>query len=119
MRIYEQHDTAFRYVSAYVVLHNSERVATVAIRHPSRGLRLWAYVHWLGLEMVRGHADGGGYDKTSAAVDSAARKLKSLETAADVATGEFWAFLAACHDSDGRRWDDRLRAAGFTVLQAV
>ena len=117
--IYEQHEKAFAGVSAFVILHNGERVATIAFRHPNRGMRLWVYMHWLGIEMVRGHADGGGYDKHSAAVDAAARKLKSLDAAGDVATGEFFAFLAACHDSDGRRWDNRLRDAGFTVLQAV
>lgn len=117
--IYEQHAKAFAGVSAYVILHNGERVATIAFRHPTRGMRLWAYVHWHGLEMVRGKADGGGYDKASAAVGNAARKLKSLDAATDIATGEFWAFLDACHDRDGRHWDNRLRDAGFTVLQAV
>lgn len=54
-KIYEQHDAAFSRVSAYVVARNGERVATIAFKFPADGAgRLWAYVHWLGLEMVRG-----------------------------------------------------------------
>ena len=74
--IYDQHRAAFSNVSAYVVMHGGERVATVAIKYPRDGAgRLYAYVHWLGVPMVRGFAGGGGYDKRSAACASAARKL--------------------------------------------
>src|SRR4051812_8286161 len=74
--IYDQHKAAFANVSAFVVLKDGERVATVAIKFPRDGAgRLYAYVHWIGLEMVRGSATGYGYDKRSAAVSSAAGKL--------------------------------------------
>ena len=71
--IYELHDKAFRHVSAYVILLNGERVATVAIKFPADGAgRLYAYVHWIGTPMVRGFAGGYGYDKRSAACADAA-----------------------------------------------
>ena len=67
--IYEQHDAAFRHVNAYVIMRGRERVGTVAIKYPRDGAgRLWAYVHFLGMPMVRGYAGGYGYDKKTAAL---------------------------------------------------
>lgn len=53
--IYDLHSKAFARVSAYVVLDKSgERVATVAFKFPADGAgRLYAYVHWIGVPMVR------------------------------------------------------------------
>ena len=128
--IYDQHQAAFSRVSAYVVLRGSERVATIAFKYPADGAgRLFAYVHWLGVEMVRGYAAGGGYDKHSAASYSAAKKPKirrrlaadalRVEGIAVEPEGDQAAFWAALSIDDGHNWDSRLRDAGFTVLQAV
>lgn len=117
MDIYEQHQAAFARVSAYVILRDGERVATVALKYPADGAgRPYAYVHWIGLPMVRGFATGGGYDKATAACASAVTRFGRQ--------GEFWPgfarFAAASRETDtGFRWDDALRSAGFTVLQAV
>lgn len=114
--IYDQHDKAFAQTSAWVVVKDGERVATVAIKHPRDGAgRLTAYVHWLGTEMVRGTASGGGYDKASAAIAQAAPKLF-----VDHHNLDSWnAFHAALANDNGQRWDRRLEDAGFTVWQAV
>lgn len=65
--IYDRHKAAFASVEAFVILHNGERVASIAFKFPRDGAgRLYAYVHRYGLEMVRGFAAGGGYDKRSA-----------------------------------------------------
>lgn len=120
--IYEQHDKAFRDVSAFVILKDGERVATVALKFPKDGAgRLWAYVHWIGLPMVRGYAGGFGYDKRSAAVAAAAKKMAlPVPCEEKVATGEgYTAFVKALEDGDGHNWACRLERAGFTVLQAV
>src|SRR5574343_355367 len=72
-KIYEQYEKAFSNVSAYVILKDSEYVATVAFKYPNDGAgRLWCYLHVLGLSMVRAYAGGYGYDKASAAFTSAA-----------------------------------------------
>lgn len=123
--IYDQHDKAFNRVSAFVVAKDGERVATVAIKFPADGAgRLYAYVHWLGLAMVRGAANGYGYDKRSAAVADAADKigagvdlssLSQRETAVD----DRLAFQEALRHSDGTDWTRALEKAGFTVWQAV
>ena len=114
--IYDQHDAAFANVSAFVILKGAERVATVAIKFPKDGAgRLYAYVHWIGTEMVRGMAGGYGYDKRTAAVSNAAEKLdvpvEHKSAHAD--------FAVSLRDPDGRDWTRKLEDAGFTVLQAV
>lgn len=122
--IYKQHDSAFNRVSAYVIARNGERVATIAFKYPADGAgRLYAYVHWLGLPMVRGFAGGYGYDKRSAACASAAKHI----VAPDPQDRTTWerdkeareSFVAAIAKDGGQTWESCLRDAGFTVWQAV
>ncbi|WP_425962619.1 hypothetical protein [Rhizobium nepotum] len=121
--IYALHDKAFNRVSAYVILDKSgESVAKVSFKFPADGAgRLYAYVHWLGVPMVRGHAGGYGYDKRSAAVASAANHFydKSDKLLHDLGNPLYHAFAYAIVRDSGDYWDDRLRNAGFTVIQAV
>lgn len=120
--IYDQHRATFSQVSAFVILHNGERVATIAFKFPRDGAgRLYAYVHYIGLTMARGAANGGGYDKKSATVSIAARTIGTsapdhwLKTEKET----MQAFMAAATLDDGWGWEENLRRAGFTVLQAV
>ncbi len=119
--IYDQHRAAFSNVSAYVVMHAGERVATVAIKYPRDGAgRLYSYVHWLGVPMVRGFAGGGGYDKRSAACASAARKLpEHLPAGYDAAADVYRSFIDVMRADGGLDWAAALTGAGFTVFQAV
>lgn len=130
--IYDTHAKAFDRVSAYVVMRDSERVATIALKFPADGAgRLYAYVHWLGIPMVRGMAGGYGYDKRTAAVSTAACLLDpnaNEKHAADVGLqyceGRPWfehykAFIAAARLDDGNDWQRNLEKAGFTIWQAV
>jgi len=119
--IYDLHTKAFSGVSAYVILKDGVRVATIAFRFPKDGAgRLWTYVHWIGIEMVRGYAGGYGYDKRSAAVESAVNKaiqtIKPIADDVDFSRATFFRVLA---NIGGNTWDNTLREAGFTVLQAV
>lgn len=130
--IYDQHAAAFAHVSAFVIMRDGERVATVAFKFPKDGAgRLYAYVHWLGVPMVRAFAGGYGYDKRTAACVNAACLLDP--ESADKAAAEFghaycaarpWfehyrPFIAALRTDDGYDWSRNLEKAGFTVLQAV
>ena len=117
--IYDHHDQAFRHVSAYVVLHNGERVATIAFKHPRDGAsRLWCYAHWIGTEMVRGYASGFGYDKHTAACAAAAKRHLAAHGPESPGTAHR-AFWRALQRDVGPRWATQLRDSGFTVLQAV
>lgn len=129
-KIYDQHNAAFAQVSAYVVVKNGERVATIALKFPRDDVgRLYAYVHWLGIEMVRGWASGCGYDKRSAAIESAVRRLPELSRGtyangvphhSDAARALYGEFIAAVTlGPDGLEWYRNLRDAGFEVWQAV
>lgn len=119
--IYDHHRAAFENVSAYVVLNGArERVATIAFKFPRDGAgRLACYFHIHGVAMVRGFANGYGYDKRSAAAHSAVQMIsrEGLAEWPDTrATIE--AMQAAIQDS-GYSWDRELENAGFTVFQAV
>lgn len=126
--IYDQHKAAFANVSAYVIARNGEKVATIAFKYPRDGAgRLYAYVHWLGVPMVRGFAGGCGYDKHSAAVADAARKIIAGITTRGVRLypptlsdlDAYRAFLDAIERDGGWTWESRLREAGFQVWSAV
>lgn len=127
--IYEQHDAAFNNVSAFVILKGSDRVATIAFKFPKDGAgRLYAYVHWIGSQMVRGAASGGGYDKKTAACAAASRALPFPYQMSDAlapryvradTTPVYDRFRYAIAQDGGHDWRQELEKAGFTVWQAV
>lgn len=122
--IYEQHDKAFNRVSAFVIARDGERVANVAIKFPLDGAsRLYAYVQWIGMPMVRGSANGYGYDKRSAAVaDSIAAVSKipgDARGAVVFAESALSAFVQTAQEMDSQDWTRALEKAGFQVWQAV
>jgi hypothetical protein len=124
MSIYEQHDKAFAKVSAYVVTKAGQRVAAIAVKYPQDGAgRVWAYVHWIGTAMVRGKADGYGYDKRSAAIAAAAYQMKPETYGQPLAPNEMgdWSAFGAALRAGGEdaQWARYLEAAGFTVMQAI
>lgn len=114
--VYDQHRAAFANVCAYVVLKDGDRVASIAFKF---GASVTAYVQWFGVDMTRGRAGGAGYDRQSAAIGNAARKIPDSINNREGDAIARAAFIDACGDRDGRTWDQRLRDAGFTVFQAV
>lgn len=110
------HDQTFRSVHAYVIVdrETGEKIGTVALKHAASGLTTQAFVHLISWPMTRGKASGGGYDKASAAVASAASKI-DLNGASD------WVkpLHAALTADTGKRWDDAVRDVGYFVHQAV
>jgi hypothetical protein len=126
--IYSRHDRAFANVSAFVIIDDGVKVATVSFKF---GNAVTAFVHWLGAEMVAGRAGGGGYDRKSAACADAARKLPKVFKACDARLAEIQAdipaekrerrtaFLRAMLEDGGHDWRWYLERAGFTVHQAV
>jgi len=126
--IYDQHRAAFSNVSAFVVMNGAELVAKVAIKFPRDGAgRLYAYVHFFSMPMVRGFAGGYGYDKRTAAVEDAMKKIDPAYFSPDKYGNTWEKERAECEEfrnailaaRDGQDWTDSFRKAGFTVLQAV
>lgn len=111
--VYSQHRKHTSRVGAYAILRDGQHVASVTIAYPKDGAgRLYAYVHWIGTQMVRGYAGGYGYDKRTAAIASAAHALAIEETHAAVPH----AFRLALSKDDGHEWDSQLRSVGYTVV---
>jgi hypothetical protein len=116
--IYEQHNKAFADVSAFVIMDGAERVGSVAIKRMRSG-RTVAYVWWHEHGMAKGSANGGGYDKDSAAVEVALTDLRrslprKLETPNKLAD-----FVLIARTASGAGWQDCARTAGLVVYQAV
>lgn len=117
--IYEQHTAAFKNISAFVICDKSgNRVATIAFKY---GNAVTCYLHIIGLEMTKGRANGGGYDRKSAAARDAV-----LKTHAGSYDDIKWfgedrkAITQALIEGDkGGSWDSCLRDAGYVVHQAV
>jgi hypothetical protein len=121
-KLWEQYDSAFKQVTAHAVLHEGQHVANIAIKFPrDGGGRVVAYVHWLGREVVRGSAGGGGYDKTSAAVHEAGRKLGTKPTDIESRPAALNAFVKALiGDDNGQDWTRSIRDAdGFSLLNVI
>mgnify|MGYP006961546718 CR=1 FL=1 len=122
--IYDQHRAAFGNVSAYVILRGRNVVGNVAFKFPRDGAgRLYAYVHFHGAPMVRGFASGYGYDKRTAAVEDAFKKIDPANLDAYHANStraEYARFVNAIDGAkDGQDWGRSLENAGYTVAQAV
>ena len=118
--IYDQHKAAFSNVAAYVVAKDGEQVAKIAFKYPRDGAgRLYAYVHILGLRMERGFAGGYGYDKHTAAVSSAARKIVVEPSETTIVRPHAVQLKAIMEIDAGDYWYRNLERAGFSVWNAV
>lgn len=125
--VYDHHDKAFSKVAGHVLMEDGEQVGTIAFKFPTDGAgRLWCYFHIHGLPMVRAYAGGYGYDKQSAAFESAAKaaRVVKLESWQDNSKGEYNGFFKIANhiaeiDTGGDDWKHALRKAGYTVLTAI
>ena len=125
--IYDYHQSAFSTVSAWVVLDNKSKgrgnlAAKVSIKRASCPT---AYVQFLGLSMQRATAKGYGYDRDSAAVEAATRKIALPDAFEE---SKYWdvdlldrynRFKTAIREAHGAHWYHALERKGFSVIQAV
>ena len=117
--------TADLYV--YSVEKDGEHVARIVVKYGGRrspnGLTVRAFVHVLGLPMVRGIARGGGYDMKSAAIVDAVQHLKpvgNLDTVDAYALPQWTARRNFRNLKDnGHDIPHQLRAMGYTVNEVV
>lgn len=120
--IYNQHAAAFINVQAFTAFKlidgNITNLIKVAFKFPKDGAgRLYCYLHILGTPMVRGMANGYGYDKRSAAIMDAVNKMDDKESA--IYSGQISDLKAALYNCESKDYDDALRDAGYTILTAV
>ena len=117
---YDRFDAAFGRITAYAVLLNGKPVGRVAVKI---GTAVTAYVQAWGNEMAIGRAGGGGYDRTSAAVQDAARKLRNDGANQDDDDEAAEALVkmrnALTRGRDGSHWTTQLEDAGFTLALVI
>jgi hypothetical protein len=120
--LYARHTAAFKSVAAFVIIGTDDcgapvRRATVAFKYGAGGM-VHCYLHIFGGQMTYGRAGGGGYDKASSAIASAAAKTcPALHDEYSRADGE--KIRAALLLDEGAHWDNQVHKAGFLVFQAV
>jgi len=126
--VYNWYSRAFRGVAAWVIAekHTGKHIANVSMKYPQDGSgRLYVYLHIIGLDMVRGSAAGGGYDKGSAAMEKATEAVKApafklLKNERYCTIDRHRRTIAdTMAKNGGWAWQDRLAAAGYAVFQAV
>jgi len=126
--VYNWSARAFRGVRAWVIVekYSGKHIANVSMKYPQDGSgRLYVYLHIIGLDMVRGSAAGGGYDKGSAAMEKATEAVKApafelLENERYCTIDRHRRTIAdTMAKNGGWAWQDRIEAAGYAVFQAV
>jgi len=116
-KLYNEADAATnKNASAYIVLdHNRRCVAKVTLKYTDQ--RCTAYLWIEGSGISKGIANGGGYDRASAAVRKAAQKMPPCQHAGIVGYDDRRATIIALLDiDDGMRWMDRLYNQRFEVI---
>lgn len=121
MSVIEQYASAFKGIAAYSILKDGQQVATVAFKGDAR---LQVYLHWIGLDVVRAAASGGGYNRHKAAVQKAAQAaIKAYDPQKDPNAENVFAraafFRILSEGSDGQDWISALTGAGFDVNKVV
>ena len=120
-QIYDQFDSATRGISAVALIRDGRSVGRVVLKF---GNAATAYVQLWGATMTRGRATGYGYDKASAAVGDAARRLLALllsgEDGGQIDPATISAFAEAFDQGrEGRSWQSALEHAGFTLAIVI
>lgn len=115
-KTYERFDRAFKRQTAYAILRAGKPVGRIALKY---GASAQAYVQLWGADMQAGQATGYGYDKQSAAVESAVEKLRlsdRWEAAEREALGELQEGFAA---ANGERWTTIFEQAGYVLALVI
>jgi hypothetical protein len=117
-KIYEQFDAATKRICAYCVIEGATVIGRVVFVYPREGAgRLYCYAQVWNSAMVRGFATGGGYDKASAAAESAFERLTDDPNTEALAHIARW--KASLAKPSGERWDSRLEKAGYVVSGVI
>ena len=115
--IYEAFDATTRNLSAYAIFGGANSVGRVIFTRARSGCRTTCWLQIWGAPMVKGIANGGGYDKDSAAFIHAADKLR-IERDDDAKAAEYLSAFSGVLDN-GRRWKDQLEEVGYTVQHVI
>lgn len=124
-RIYDRHDKATAGIEAFCLVDGGQLIGRLTIRGraTSQGRTVRAWLHVIGLPMVEGVANGGGYDMASAALEDAAGKLPNISSSVDEASAATMANLAKVRKAfttiGSGRYDNLKADAGFQMFRAI
>jgi hypothetical protein len=103
---------------ACLIFEGARVAAKITLKYTDA--RCTAYLWIQGTGISKGHAGGGGYDRSSAALRKAALAAPPCEYAGiDGYQARRDRIVAALDHDDGHRWHDHLFNAGFTVEYAL
>lgn len=114
--IYEDFDRAFAKVAAFGLILDGENVGRIAFKH---GGAVTAYVQIWGIEMTKGRAGGGGYDRSTAAFHNALAKIDTKDATPSKLALRALDRLRGSLGDEGRTWKNALESAGFTVASVI
>ena len=127
--IYERFDSSFGQVSAWALLDSSGGyIGRIAFKWPRDGMgRAYCYFQLWGAAMARGSASGCGYDKGSAAFDSALEAWAAMQREAGKTDSpiraeivRLYTLIADCRaNAGGERWTHSLESKGFRVCCVI
>lgn len=124
-RIYDRHEKATAGIEAFCLMDGEQLIGRLTIRGraTNQGRTVRAWLHVLGIPMVEGVANGGGYDMASAAVEDAAGKLPNISSSVDEASAATIENLAKIRKAftgiGGGRYDNLKPGAGFSMFRAI
>lgn len=121
--VYEAHNKIP--YSAYAITYKGEHMGLITLKYPRDGAgRLYCFIHVFGVNMVRGWADGYGYDKKGCALTDAVAYLPTGADNPEIRGAETLnAFHTALDEFDGAQgWEtavSRLRDNGVELFRAL
>ena len=120
--VYDKHSKAFQQVAAYVIVKDGKQVGTIAYKFPKDGAgRLSCFLHFHGYNMVTGFAVGYGYDKKSAALESAAshKSLSVKDEYNGLSAIDEYPVIPELQNIGGSDAQAVLSKSGYSLYQAV
>ncbi len=127
--IYRKHESAFHQVASAALVKSKAQIGTIAFKYPKDGAgRLTCYLHVHGMEMVKGTASGGGYDKAAASFEDAIRNLRPVlkqynedeQFRNDKTAKIAQQFIDKCSNCHGYSWSDTIRKIrGYDVYHTL
>lgn len=110
MNVYQNHDKAFKNVSAYAILgDDGTHVGKVAFKFMPSGV-VHCYFHIYGVTMIHGKAGGYGYDKIGASIADA------YERCHDTLKEHYKALATITYDG---QWREVLQSHGLNIIRVL
>jgi hypothetical protein len=110
--IYDRFDAATRSIDGYALLWHGRPAGRLVFKH---GAACTAYLQLWGAAMVSARVTGGGFDRSTAALENAAAKLTEALADPDFEAARRALLEALPTKPEGEGWANFLAGVGFVV----